>query len=75
MVPASVAEVMPKVESIMWVRRILRGPFSEAMGLIPTDDEVIYKTAQSTPTFTRAPKSKYEMNICPAIPKVHAYAC
>lgn len=41
MVPASVGEVIPKVESIMWVRRILIGPFSEAMGLMPTDEEVI----------------------------------
>ena len=37
---------MPKVESIMWERRILIGPFSEAIGLIPTDEEVICNAGQ-----------------------------
>jgi hypothetical protein len=41
MVPASSSEVMPKVDSIMWQRNTFRGPLSTAMGLTPTDDDVI----------------------------------
>lgn len=41
MVPASVGEVLPKVESIMCAPKILIGPLSTAIGLMPTEDEVI----------------------------------
>ena len=40
MVPASVADVMPKVDSIMWAVRTLMGPLSTGIGLMPTEDAV-----------------------------------
>ena len=48
MVPASVADVMPKVDSIMWAVRTLMGPLSTGMGLMPTEDAVTCTSHQET---------------------------